>query len=348
MTWVSDHVIEAMGYKKAPKNMALTAKFHCLHVFHIQGIRLDEGTLIVQTDTSGANLIQIGIGNSVNAICNKMLGDSYADDENEWQKEKNCQPPYVVVHFGPTKSHTQNLRYFRRDGNTVHTYDAFSAAKFEIKQVADQLLPSIVTSLSCSLFENGRPLPRLLHIDKTSFGMTVTGETVLDMRLELSASATTASGWNASSIRKALKRVPSLVTKIDGKSASFFHLALSEKDSLKRFLYFFLAIEIATHSSFGAADHEQCVSQFSGKRAKSWAKDLSFLRDVKRWPNLRDRFLWCALFVWKHLSEEDVETFARLKKTRDDIAHGNIREPNEGDVGAAELLATKLHSFHQF
>lgn len=346
MAWVSDQVIEAMGYKKAPKNMALTAQFHCLHVFHIQGLRVDEGTLIVRTDQLGGNLIQIGIGNSVNAICRKMLDDCYADDEDQWQKDKKCAPPYVVVHFGPTESHTEKLKFFRRDGNTIHTFDAFSAAKSEIRQKANELLPSIVTSLSCSLFEQGRPLPGLLPVDNTTFGMTVTGETVLDMRFELSASASSASGWNSSSIRKALKRFPSLLNKIDGKSASFFYLALSEKDALKRFLYFFLAIEIVTHSSFGAVDHERCVAKFSGKRAKAWTRDLSFLREVKKWSNLRDRFLWCALFVWTHLSEEDVETFARLKKTRDDIAHGNIREPNAGDIGAAELLATKLHSSH--
>ncbi|MFN0045476.1 MAG: hypothetical protein ACKVOS_03305 [Sphingorhabdus sp.] len=348
MVWVSDLVIEAMGFEKARKNMALTAKFHGLHVFHIKGIRVDEGALIVQTYQLDGNAIQVGVGNSVNGICRKMLSDSYADNEDEWQKEKNCKPPYVVIHLGPTESHTQNLRHFRRDGKTVHTYDTFYDAKIEIKKLANKLLPSIVTSLSCSLFENGRPLPGLVQVDKTTFGITPSGETVLDMRLDLTASANTSSGWNASSIRKALKHVSGILPKVDSKSASFFHLALIEKDALKRFLYFFLSIEIATHSSFGAIDHEQCVNQLSGKRAKSWMKDLSFLREVKKWPNLRDRFLWCALFVWRHISEEDVETFARLKKARDDIAHGNIREPNAADFGAAELLATKLHSFHQF
>lgn len=348
MAWVSDHVIEAMGFEKAQGNMALTAKFHGLHVFHTNGIRVDEKTLIVQTYQLDGDSIQIAVGNSVNGICRKMLSDSYVDNEDEWQKEKKCRPPYVVVHLGPTDSHTRNVRYFRHEGKTFHTYDTFYDAKTEIRKLANKLLPSIVTSLSCSLFESGRPLPGLVQVDKTVFGITPSGETVLDMRLDLTATANTASGWNASSIRKALKHVSGILPKVDSKSASFFHLALIEEDALKKFLYFFLSIEIATHSSFGAIDHEQCVTQLSGKPAKSWMKDLSFLREVKKWSNLRDRFLWCALFMWRHVSEEDVETFSRLKKARDDIAHGNIRKPNAADVGAAELLATKLHSFHRF
>jgi hypothetical protein len=338
MVSFSDDVIEGMGYSKAPKNMTLSAKFHRLHVFTIQGIRLDEGTLIAQTVTRGANEIQIGIGNSVNAISNNILSDSFTDDEINWQTDRDYLPPYVVVHFGPTQTHTENLRYLRRDGNTVRTYDTFRAAKLEIEQVADEHLPSIVTGLSCALFKNGSPLTRLIHIDKIAFGITDAGQFVDDLRLEVSASAYTASDWDALSIREALEKVPDFVTKIDDKSASFFHLALSEKDDLKRFLYFFLAIEIATNLLFKALIQEQRANKLFGERAKSWVKNLQV-------RYLSDRFLLCSLFVWKHLSDADIETFKKIKNTRNDIAHGNCQRPGAGDVQAAELLATKIHSF---
>lgn len=348
MSWVSDHVIEAMGFEKAPENMSLTARFHSLNVFHIQGVRIDESALIVQSDKMNDIVSEIGIGHSVNSICKKMLKDKFVDNEEEWQKEKKCQPPYIVVRVGPTKVHTQTLRYFRRNGKTLHTYDTFYQAKSEIRELSNDLLPIITTAISCALLEKGRPLPRLIPVDTAVFGLTNTGETLLDTRFELSANFSTASGWDAPSIRKALKRVPKISARIDGKSASFFHLALMEKDLLKKFLYFFLSIEIVTHSSFGTINHEQSISQLSVNQARTWTKELSFLREVKKWPNLRDRFLWCASFLWKHLTEEDVETFARLKKVRDDIAHGNIRKPNAIDVEAAQLLAIKLHSSHKF
>jgi hypothetical protein len=348
MSWASDHVIEAMGFEKAPENMALTARFHSLNVFHIQGVRVDETALIFQSSTLNDNVSEIGIGNSINSICKKMLKDKFVDNEEEWQNQKKCRPPYIVVNLGPTKAHTQKLRYFRRDGKTLHTYDTFNQAKSEIRELSDELLPIITTAISCALLEKGRPFPRLLPIDTAVFGITNVGETLLDTRFELSANLSTASGWDTRSIRKALKRVPKISAKIDSKSASFFHLALTEKDLLKKFLYFFLSIEIVTHSSFGTINHELCVSQLSVNRAKPWTKELSFLREVKKWPNLRDRFLWCASFLWTHLKEEDVETFARLKKVRDDIAHGNIREPKATDVEAAQLLAIRLHSSHQF
>jgi hypothetical protein len=47
--------------------------------------------------------------------------------------------------------------------------------------------------------------------------------------------------------------------------------------------------------------------------------------------------------VWKHLNVDDIREFQRLKKIRDDIAHGNIAEPAPGSALAAERLATKLH-----
>jgi hypothetical protein len=345
---VSDHVIEAMGFERAPKNASLTARFHRFDVFCLRGVRISQQKPIIQSHHLYDSEIAIGIGNSVNAICKSMVDDLFVDDEAEWQKDKKCSPPYVVIHFGPTSAHTSALRFLRRTGKTIHTYDAFSAAKSEVRQLSDRLLPAIITALSCVLFEDGRPMPKFVPVDTAAFGLTASNETVIDTRFELSATANSASGWKPASIRKALGKVPDIVAKIDAKSASFFRLALAEKDALRRFLYFFLSIEIATHACFKGMKHDELVDKLTTKPTKQWAKGLSFLTQVEKWPNLKDRFLWCALFVWTHLSDEDVGTFARLKKSRDDIAHGSNAAPNANDVESAELLATKLHSFHRF
>src|SRR3954451_2586548 len=59
------------------------------------------------------------------------------------------------------------------------------------------------------------------------------------------------------------------------------------------------------------------------------------------WRTLKDRFVWCAICVWTHLSDTDIEEFKRLKAVRDSIAHGSISVPRNASVAAVERLATK-------
>ena len=52
-----------------------------------------------------------------------------------------------------------------------------------------------------------------------------------------------------------LNLAKSLTTTLNPKASRFFALGLAEEDQLKRFLYFFLALEVETHATFGRIDH---------------------------------------------------------------------------------------------
>lgn len=118
---------------------------------------------------------------------------------------------------------------------------------------------------------------------------------------------------------------------------------LSHRDLLKKFLYFFLAIEIETHATFKRIDHVANLSTLITAPDRVAASTQDFFDGQRqRWINLRDRFLWCVLCVWTHLSDADVEEFGRLKSVRDDIAHGSIATPPHSAVIGAEQLAAKL------
>ena len=62
----------------------------------------------------------------------------------------------------------------------------------------------------------------------------------------------------------------------------------------------------------------------------------------ERWKSLQERFVWCALTVWTHLTDDDVDTFAKVKKMRDQIAHGEIASPSAEAVKLVERVAAKL------
>ena len=125
--------------------------------------------------------------------------------------------------------------------------------------------------------------------------------------------------------------------------ARFFHLALYDDDPLKKFLYFFLTIEIAIHVTFRKIDHASNLSALVAAPDRiAVSTQTFFVKQHKKWTNLRDRFVWCALCVWTHLGDADIEEFARLKRVRDDIAHGSIETPPYSAVTGAEKFAAKL------
>ncbi len=122
-----------------------------------------------------------------------------------------------------------------------------------------------------------------------------------------------------------------------------FSLGLGEEDEFKKFLYFFLALEIETHAVFGRIDHPTALNELFRGAARTRESTLLLLqRQADQLRNLYDRFVWCAASVWKNLRDEDVAQFKSLKQARDDIAHGTISEPPQGFARQAEQLAHKV------
>lgn len=348
MAWVSDHVLEAMGLERVDPPIEKAARFYGLHVFHVDRISIDPEFAEMCAGHISGNNYRVALGYSINKICKKLLGDDYADSEEEWAKEKKCSPPYAMIELGPTPEHIGEIKHIGKQGRSTLTYDAFPNARNELRTLAKSHLPAIVTALSAALRSLGEPAPSLVPIDKTGFGLTSTGETILDIRFEVSASALSVRQSLGSEIAEMLERVPAIAPQVPAKASKFFHMALSETDVLKKFLYFFLSIEVATHSTFSSINNDKHVEMLVKRASPAWFADLSLFQDIKKWPKLKDRFLWCAMGVWTHMTDKDVETFSSLKRIRDKLAHGDIDSPTDEHAQAAQSLAAKICAIDEF
>src|ERR1700730_1321152 len=209
----------------------------------------------------------------------------------------------------------------------MSTHARFPGARAKLKAAGDKVLPPLLSALACSFSYDDQPV-RFLPTDRTVFGITPDSRTVLDFRLDGSASVYVSSKLEPTQIEGRLAAGVNIASAMDPKVARFFQLALDEHDPLKKFLYFFLAIEIETHATFAKIDHATNLSVLitAPDRVAVSTQDF-FDGQRQRWTNLRDRFVWCVLCVWTHLCDADVEEFSRLKKIRDCIAHGSIATP---------------------
>jgi hypothetical protein len=206
----------------------------------------------------------------------------------------------------------------------------------------------VVTAIVTSISSPDRPRIRFRPVDQTVFGITASGQTLHDTRLTVSGTAFTSSELTSDTLSIALGDSISLAATLDEKVATFFRLGLEEEDFLKRFLYFFLSIEVQVHRTFATIDHDSHVSDLSQRSERIDITSTSFFSNkVKSWPNLKDRLIWCAHCVWFDLNQSDVIEFSRLKRIRDSIAHGDTATPNESDVIAVEKFSIKLQKQSQ-
>src|SRR3982751_4145307 len=96
----------AMGLNPVPEGFALRANFHALHVYEVRGLTFPTPSFPVSSGTVSGRSYHFTMGASVNAICRNLANDDFADDEAQWQQERRANPPYLMVHLGPTALHT--------------------------------------------------------------------------------------------------------------------------------------------------------------------------------------------------------------------------------------------------
>lgn len=337
--------IESMGFTAIPPGETIEAAFYSLHVFEGRGIVVKEAGVVSQkASTSGAQYT-LAVGGSVNDICSTIAADRYTQDEDAWAKERKCTPPYAVVYLGPTTLHAVTKVHAKTAGGEIITYDAFGAAREELRWIEAKILPSIEMALACAFSSGGHDV-EFKPVDRTVFGVTPSNVTVHDLRITGGrAHLYMSKPFTAEDIESGIKSVVELADSLDPRVSRFFQLGLRDQDDLKRFLYYFLAIEIEVHRVFRTVSRAQHVMNgaiLDPRVSTSLARLIENRAD--NWNNLADRFVWCVVSLWQHLSDDDIEEFKRLKKVRDGIAHGNVASPDRASVLAVEKLAKKIHN----
>jgi hypothetical protein len=337
----SDEVMKAMGFRPFAAGETVRARFICLTVFAIEGITV--ASTEMTTLTVKRHACKLAIAPKVNDACQALLSDDYSADESDWEKEHKCSGPYALVAVGPTDEFEANAGRIKEEADgSVTTYDCFPTAKALLREVASEVLPELLTALTCNFFTPGRHF-RVRSVDVATCGTTLQGRTVHDLRITLSARAFASIAATAETVQASLVGVVSQVPKLNIKVARFFKLAMFEEDDLKRFLYFFLALEVKTHATFAAVDHPGSISLIVPPLSLAGQSVAALLqRHTDNMKNLRDRFVWCSLCAWTSITDDDVTEFKRLKDIRDAIAHGSIDTPPSAAVLALQALTVKV------
>jgi len=339
----STEAMRAMGFEPLTEGHSIVAKFSSVTVFEVRGITLDhQTTKIVRGNAAGVDY-GIAVSAGLNKACEAIVADKYADAEDEWKQEHECVGPFALVTIGPTLDFTCSTGWSKEEQDgSLTTFDSFPGLRDDLKSRESRALPRILSALACVFNDEGRHAS-FRRLDRASAGKTATGQIVRDLRIEFKGEGYVSQNLSAESLEEKLLKSVALATSINPKVSRLFSLGLNEKDEFKKFMYFFLTLEVETHAVFGRIDHAQSLATLLGGAPTSRPSTADLLkRQADQFRNLFDRFVWCATFVWSGLREEDVEQFKALKKARDDIAHGTISEPPGGYARLAEQLAHKI------
>lgn len=333
----------AMGFQPLPEGGTIVAQFKSVTVFEARGIALDAQKIsVVHGSTAGVNY-SIAVSAGLNDACEAIMADKYVDSESEWKQEQKCSGPFVLVTIGPTLDLTCLTGWLKEEENgSLTTFDSFQCLRDDMNNLESRALPRILSALACVFNDEARHVA-FRKIDHAIVGRTDAGRTVRDIRIDVKAEAYVSYNIPEEALKEKLVKSMDFATSINPKVSRLFSLGLSETDDFKRFMYFFLTLEVETHAVFGRIDHAQSLASLLGDANVSRPSIADLLkRHADQFRNLFDRFVWCATFAWSGITEEDVTHFKSLKKARDDIAHGTISEPPCGYARIAEQLVHKI------
>ncbi|HNS22586.1 MAG TPA: hypothetical protein PKH24_18935 [Sedimentisphaerales bacterium] len=340
---LSTTAIDAMGFVPIPPDKPLDAVFHSLHVFEVRGLTV-QGAKAVTTAASTAGIqYDIGLGDSINTLCSALAVVLYTTDEEAWAKEHKCKPPYVMIHFGPTQSHRVATGYMKNEGDELCTYDAFGAAQKELRSIEDAALASIEMALACAFASTAHTV-RFVPVDRIAYGITPNNVTLHDLRFTMHVTADVSIAFDRTAIEAGLNKTAATAAVLNPRVSQFYQLGVRDQDYLKKFLYYFLAIEIEVHRAFRTISPAAHIANSATFEARVSTSLPRLLETRDNWAGLADRFVWCVVSVWKHLADADIQEFKRLKKIRDAIAHGDLAAPAPTDVVAVEKLVTRIHA----
>jgi hypothetical protein len=308
-----------MGFRRRREDEHLSASFFSVSAFEVQGISNSLGLLLDASGVIDGVNYKLAISDSLNTAARKVASDSFADDEQAWVHEHTCSPPYLLIYVGPTAAHSMSGEFLKEGALAVETYEAFVSARRELRDMEGKVMPPLLAALSCT-FGTLQHVVRLRELEHDVVGRTPEGMMVCDFGVELRGELRVSQSVPLPDLQGLLDRAISLATRMSPEVSRFYSLALNESDPLKRFLYLFLTIERQTHATFKTIDHGLRMTELTQVPQRVNSVGTSFFEaQSEKWKSLQERFIWCALTVWTHLTDIDVESFTKVKKVRDQL-----------------------------
>ncbi len=341
MMGLSNFYLEKMGFVQIPNGTKIEARFKSLNIYEIRGIVLNNklpflpGNIKQETD-----VLSVSIGDSVNAVCQALIGDVFTEDENKWRQNNKTNPPYLLVLTTVPESVSCNSGYWKHEDGKIFTYDCFTNAREALKKFEKERVATFVTSLSAGLSATGHPVA-FIPIEREAFGITMDNKTLHDFRDIGTGELTVSTAITTDILTSGIEAAFSACLELHPNVGYFFDLATREKDVLKKFLYYYLVIEIHTHNEFKKIDYSLSFENLKvSERIGSSA--VQFFVTYQEAKNLSQRFIWCLLLRWVEVSEKDFIQFREIKGFRDHIYHGEEVPERTLPVNQARQLALKI------
>lgn len=335
--------IEAMGFTEIPSGTKLEVYFNSAILYHIEGIIINDllpesirDLIYKHSDFSFA------FGNSINDIFKALFNEAFVENEDDWKKKNNANPPFFVVIFGIKDPLICESGYWKKEKESILTYDGFPKAKQSLKEVEQKIIPSLISSLTAKLSKIHYPI-RFKLITRKVFGKTTEGENLSDIKLSMSAKGVTLINVSPAELKSKINESMNLYPMVHPKVASLFHSSIEDDDRFKQFLNLFQALEIHTHQTFKKIDFSVHLSKIHNvpNRIKKAGNDFFIMQESES-KNLSQRFIWCAILVWDNLEDSDIEDFKKIKKVRDELAHGEKIPESSFPIEKAEKLLLKI------
>jgi hypothetical protein len=340
---LSAYSIKKMGFELIPEGIQIEAYFKSLNLYQIRGISSgDEINFspdklkIITEDYS------FSIGNSVNAVSNLLINDDFTDNEEKWKTDTKSSPPYLLVLVSIDKPETCTHGYWKHVDKFIITYDCFNKSKEILKNLESQKSAMLITSLSAILSSADHSVT-LVPIAKEYFAETNLGKRLQDLNFKMSAVLSVDKKITESELLSKINKSLVIYKTLHPKIGHFYNLAVKEKDKLKQFIYYFIMIEIFTHSSFKELTNNLEYSTMYNIPDRVVKFGTEFFEEFqKNSKNLLQRFIWCSINKWKDIEDSDIDQFKSLKKIRDSIYHGEKIDEKAIPVHQVQSLALKL------
>ena len=128
-----------MGFKTIPEGHSIVAKFSSVTVLEARGITVDaQGAKAVRGNAANVEY-GIAISASLNDACKALMGDNYAEVEDEWKQEYKCIGPFVLVSIGPTNDFTCSSGWSKEEQDgSLTTFDSFPGLREELKNPSNK------------------------------------------------------------------------------------------------------------------------------------------------------------------------------------------------------------------
>ena len=245
----SSEVKMAAGFREILRNEEFSAKFYRLEVYQLIGMRITGTAFDFRDVKLDHDHVEVCIGNSVNEACQKLHGDDFVDDEASWAIEHEAAPPYLMVSLGPTSIYSASEGFVKIDHKEIEFWDCFSDVRELLRGKSDRVLPTLLTSLTVK-FASAQAQARFVFKAAAFFGTDSAGRNVKDFQVTVNFRGMALQTHTSEAIEGIVKGTLESLHHIHGKAAEFFGLAEMESDNVKKFILYFVSLEILTHFYF--------------------------------------------------------------------------------------------------